>query len=201
MTHENHPLTRQADMDLLNALFHEESPYPFNPFQPDIEANLSQSDQQFSVTDGLSESEISARSQQFMANVDQSWSVTLLQKSLQAKFADLMPQPLLQQLVRGVVQVTNQGISLADQLVQTVQNILPQWPEEDLQVLARPFAYAMRGGSVVTDSSEIDAALPSGSKGSTPKKSWESLSDLEQARTSLAIACHAVSELAVLNRD
>ncbi|MEB3272233.1 MAG: hypothetical protein VKJ85_00475 [Prochlorothrix sp.] len=62
--------------------------------------------------------------------------------------------------------------TLADNLVQCVQQAFPHWSEDDLYVLARPYAYAMRSTSNTP----------------TPEGDWEHLSELEQVRLCLAVA-------------
>ena len=71
-------------------------------------------------------------------------------------------------------------------MVECVLDILPQWDEEDLQVLARPLAYAMRD----VDSEGVELVVAT-------KRPWAQLSEIEQARVSLAVARYAISELAV----
>jgi hypothetical protein len=73
-----------------------------------------------------------------------------------------------------------------EQLVACVRDALPSLAEEDLQVLARPMAYAMRDeASNVTES--VLAA--------TRALDWAALSEIEQARLGLTIAYEALSQL------
>ena len=76
--------------------------------------------------------------------------------------------------------------SMAQQLVQCVQELVPNWAEEDLIVLARPFAYAMRG----TETEAVDSVLEK-----VQHQDWTALTEIEQARTGLAIARYALSQL------
>ena len=75
------------------------------------------------------------------------------------------------------------NMSLAEQLVECVRVVLPDLAREDLQVLARPYAFAMRGNS-----SESTLA-------GAENCQWTDLSDIERARVSLAIARYALAEL------
>jgi hypothetical protein len=68
-------------------------------------------------------------------------------------------------------------------LVQCVKPLLSGWSDDDLQVFARPLAYAMRGNNV----SSIDQLIS--------KNSWENLSQLEQISLSMAIAQYTLTEL------
>jgi hypothetical protein len=68
-------------------------------------------------------------------------------------------------------------------MVQCVQELLPEWGEDVLQVWARPLASAMRG-------SEAEIARP---------VEWDELSESERARLSLAVARYALRQFNDLN--
>lgn len=68
--------------------------------------------------------------------------------------------------------------------MQCIQELLPNWAEDDLLVLARPFAYSMRGAD--TDEFVL---------GNVPSQDWTALSEIEKARTGLAIAQYALAQL------
>jgi hypothetical protein len=78
-------------------------------------------------------------------------------------------------------------LALVDQLVESVQTVLTDWETDDLQVMARPLAFSMRGGQEEV----LEVLLQS-----VRQTDWEALSELEQARLSLAIARYALGELA-----
>ncbi|HAG81788.1 MAG TPA: hypothetical protein DCL61_11625 [Cyanobacteria bacterium UBA12227] len=73
-----------------------------------------------------------------------------------------------------------------DRMIQCVEELLPNWAEDDLQVLARPLAYAMRGAEAET----VELAL-----GAVRPLDWTELSEIERARLSLAIARIAIDDL------
>jgi hypothetical protein len=75
---------------------------------------------------------------------------------------------------------------MAEQLMQCVQELLPNWAEDDLLVLARPFAYSMRS----TDAAVIESMLSN-----LGCQDWTALAEIEQARASLAIAQYALTQL------
>ncbi|NDJ17689.1 hypothetical protein [Myxacorys almedinensis] len=182
----------QVEQDLLNALLKAEGvivngdefelldepqsniTYPWNPADPASEAFFNQLEQDLVLA--LSDSEVAERSQAFSRHIDQLFSATSLQTSLAHKFANV-PQELLNAIARQAQQVAQTTTTLADQLVQCVQDVLPQWAEDDLRVLARPLAYAMRGDEAAS---------------SLPSATWDDLSETEQARMSLAIARYAI---------
>jgi hypothetical protein len=180
----------QAEWDLLNDLFPSDLlPYPWNPYTVEAEAYFMEQDAGNSIMAVFTEAELGERSQRLMNQINQFWSATHLQTSLLKCFAEKIPDELLNRLAQVVTrmteQVSSQSLSLADQLVRCVQELLPEWPEEDLQVLARPFAYAMRGAEPeVRSNSTIPEAT-----------SWSELSEIEQARTCFMIARYALLEV------
>ena len=101
-----------------------------------------------------------------------------------------IPQDWLQAIAHKAYHVLADQKSITDKLVQCVKDLLPNWAEDDLQVLARPFAYAMRGVDTKPNTPEIESVL-----GSTNSQEWAALSEIEQARASLAIARYALAEL------
>ncbi len=78
------------------------------------------------------------------------------------------------------------NLSLGEKLVRCVLALQPQWAEEDLQVLARPLAYAMRGN----ETAAIESTL-AGVRHAPPAE----LTEIEQARLILAVAPYALTEL------
>jgi hypothetical protein len=97
--------------------------------------------------------------------------LTPLTLSLVQKFQSL-PQQLLSTITDNATTLGHQSLTMADRLVACVQDLFPHWASDDLYVLARPYAYAMRGGSPEPATQDP----------------WESLSELEQVRLSLAAA-------------
>ncbi|UBF26780.1 hypothetical protein K9N68_01945 [Kovacikia minuta CCNUW1] len=160
--------------------------YPWNPADPEAEKFFTELEQGFSLDD-WSADEVASRSSNFFSQVNQLWSAATLQDSLSQRFAARIPQELLGTIVQRAQQALASSRSLADQLVQSVQELLPNLAEEDLQVLARPLAYAMRNGE---SHRAVEATLEK-----VRPVSWEELSEIEQARLSLAIARSALTEL------
>jgi len=160
------------------------APYIWNPAAPESEAFFTELEQEFSL-DGWKVDEVASRSSVFFAQVNQLWSTTTLQETLMQRFATRVPQQLLTAIATRAQQVLSTSASLAEQLVQCVQDALPNLAEDDLYVLARPLAYAMRGNDA-----PIEATLER-----VRSIEWDALSDVEQARLSLAIARYALVEL------
>ena len=175
----------QAQMDLLATIVQTDVAYPWNPAQLESESYFTALEEEFALSDSFSDSDIAQKSQVLFAQLEQVWLTTDLQKSLREKFARV-PQDFLTRIAQSVQNATVKYQSLADQMVECVLDILPQWAEEDLQVLARPLAYAMR--EVDSEGAQLVMAT---------RRPWAQLSEIEQARVSLAVARYAISQLAI----
>ncbi len=158
--------------------------YPWNPTDPSAESFLLELEREFSLDD-WDDSEVVSRSSDFFNQLDGLWAATDLKTTLAQKFASV-PQTLLAAIARQAQKVVETSNSLADQLVQCVQDVLPAWADDDLQVLARPLAYAMR-----SDGADVVEATVN----SVRRLEWSDLSETEQARMSLAIARYAIDQL------
>lgn len=166
----------QAELDLLCVLVNDDSTaYLWNPSEPDSEACLLALEQAF-LLDGLSERDLSDRSQALFEQLEQCWQRT----ELSTKFAAI-PRPMLNAIVHRAQQMLAQPLSLSERLIHCVEECFPHWVESDWQVLVRPFAYAMRDGV----ESMMSAAR---------SHDWTELSEIEQARLTLAAAYDALAE-------
>jgi hypothetical protein len=150
--------------------------YPWNPCDREAESFFNSIEQKFSL-DTLTESEVSDRANAFFSHLDTLFAAPTLETSLAQKFATV-PQSILNSIARQAQKLADSSASLADQLVLCVQEALPQWAEDDLQILARPLAYSMRGEEQTVRSTD-----------------WARLSETEQARLTLAIAQYALKEI------
>ena len=175
----------QAQMELLATIVQTDVAYPWNPAQLESESYLTALEEELALSDSFSDSDIAQKSQVLFAQLEQVWLTTALQKSLREKFARV-PEDFLARIAQSVQKATVKYQSLADQMVECVLDILPQWAEEDLQVLARPLAYAMR--EVDSEGAQLVMAT---------RRPWAQLSEIEQARVSLAVARYAISQLAI----
>ncbi|MEP0918388.1 hypothetical protein [Leptolyngbya sp. FACHB-17] len=149
--------------------------YPWNPADPEAESFFNSLEQKFSL-DALSDAEVADRADAFFSHLDSLFAAPTLETSLAQKFATV-PQSILNTIAQQAQKLANSSATLADQLVQCVQEALPQWAEEDLQVLARPLAYSMRGEEQAVKATD-----------------WARLSETEQAKLTLAIARYALNE-------
>lgn len=163
--------------------------YPWDLTEPDSEQFFAQLERD-SLFIGIESNEINTRSNAFFSRLDTLWATTSLQATLTQQFGVRMPQPLLNAIAHRAQQVVSTSRSLADQLVQCAQaalDNLSELAEDDLYVLARPLASPMRS---VNSQSTTESTLQS-----VRTAAWEELSELEQARLSLAIASYALASL------
>jgi hypothetical protein len=109
-----------------------------------------------------------------------------LSKSLFEKFGQRVPTAWLEKIANSALEVFHSNLSAAQQIVQCVKPLLSHWHEEDLLVLARPVAYAMRGNL-----QSVKENIPS----VVPVIEWNSLSQKEQVSLSLVVAQAALLEL------
>jgi hypothetical protein len=194
-------LPSQIRLEFLEALLQpEDSTYPWNPTAQESEEYFLQREEELALKDLLAD-ELAIRSQAFYNQLDTLWNslasyyncdtksniVAKLQESLQSVFAARVPQEWLQAIAHKASEIVNSQHSMAEQLVKCVQGLLPTWGEEDLFVLARPYAYAMRSNEPQKTAQTV---LESVSEGE-----WANLSEIEQARISLAIAYYALGEI------
>lgn len=190
----------QADLELLEVLLEsEDGTYPWNPADQHSDEYFLQLEQQFQMEDVLNE-ELTARSQAFYNQLDTMWSglfnsrhykcntkafVSNLQKTLQTSFASCVPQDWMAKIAQKATEIFDSQQIIGEQLVQCVQAVLPHWEAEDLSVMARPLAYAMRSGTQ-SEKSALDIFS---------NREWATLSEIEKAKVSLAIAYYALNQL------
>ncbi|MEL6937874.1 MAG: hypothetical protein AAFO84_01630 [Cyanobacteria bacterium J06598_1] len=138
----------------------------------------------------ISDEEAAAGWESLSAQLSQVWgdvtSKAGVLAQLQAKFAGRLPSDFLAAIGEKAQQVAKSGQPMVNQLISCVQDGFSNMAEADLQVMARPMAFAMRGKSA---DEFIEATIQS-----VRKDDWEALSPIEQARLSLAAARYAISQ-------
>jgi hypothetical protein len=191
----HNPISRfqaEAELELVKLLLNSEQPYPWDP--SDIEAESYFAELEQAVASEWSVEELASQHQAFFAQLDTLWSaeissvdtVQALQETLAVQFGSRVPHQLLRSIAEKAQHVFTTNLSLADQLVHCVNGLLPSWSDDDLQVLARPLAFSMRGA----DPEQLEVALRS-----VRYAAWTELSGIDQARLSLAIARYAIAQL------
>ncbi|GAB4463257.1 MAG: hypothetical protein OHK0037_15540 [Elainellaceae cyanobacterium] len=185
----------QAELELLQVVLDDaDASYPWNPADPAASGYFEQLEQE--VAAGWPADALDPYVQTLSTQFDQLWAAVdaaqpalttaAFSSGLFQRFADRVPQGLLERLVQQAQMAIASSNSLADQLVASVRDVLPEWGDDDLYVLARPFAYAMRDKS--------ENGLLEGALRSVRSEAWEDLSSIEQARLSLAIARHIIDQ-------
>jgi hypothetical protein len=179
----------QAEMELLRQILQEKESYLWSPASPAAASYFADLEQEV-LNAGWTTEDLTEQGQIFAARLEQVWAtIPVVSQSavLFQRLSSQMPKALLDRIMQRAQQVIADQLSLADQLVQCVQDSLPNWDNDDLQVLARPFAYAMRG----SETESLDSVLKS-----VRAAEWDELTSVEQARLSLAVARYAISQAA-----
>lgn len=189
----------QIQEELLELLLQpEEEFYPWDPTHPEAEAYFAELEGGFSIEEIQDDQEIAQASLAFFERLNQCWELPLestiestiesnidsLKTALANGCASCMPTEWLEAIASRAQEVVDKNLSLAEQLVLCVKPLLQNWTEDDLLVLARPWAYAMRSSS---DSMNVS--------GSVKSQQWHSLSSIQQVRLSLEVAHSALIEL------
>jgi hypothetical protein len=196
MSHFSSPVASQNDssaqnpqnteLDLLYSILENEDHYPWQPHAPESAAYFDALAQTWDA-DGLSPAETERHWQTLSSQAVQLWGAeTHLMARLSEQFGHRVPQGILTQLAQQVQHAAQQGGSLIDQMMMAVDSILTQWDVDDLRVMARPLAVAMRDGHGDVLAATLRA---------TGTGEWDTLSDVEQARLGLAIARYAFDHL------
>lgn len=185
------PSQARAELELLDCLLTADATsYPWNPANPEAQAYFAALEEEVAQSWGTDD--FSPYIDQLSAQLDAVWDAyptsvaALFPAAVEQRLLAQLPATLLDGLVQQAQGAIAQANTLADQLVLAVQSFFPTWDPSDLQVLARPYAYAMR------DVAEVDPL--EGALQSLPSEDWDSLSEIEQARLSLAIARYIISQ-------
>ncbi len=195
-----HASPSQLNLEFLEDLLrYDDASYPWNPADEESESYFVELEQQCLIQDVLDE-ELTARSQTFYNQLDTLWSnhrqldnstiiqttVTTLKENLQTSFGSSIPSHWLNLIVRKAAEVFNHKQSISEQLIDCAQSVLPTWGIEDLLVLARPYAYAMRSG----ETQNLESVL-----NNVDDREWTALSEIEQAKATVAIAYYTLNLL------
>jgi hypothetical protein len=178
----------QAEAELIDCLL--TSPtldYPWDPTEPATADYYTESDRYFSLDD-WSDTEIEQKSQSFFTQIQACWLDTSSPERefnpaqlLTDKFGHRVPHQWLAAIATKVSSLANSQLEPVEQLVQSVQDLLTNWAADDLLVMARPYAYAMRCDPGVNDPDRIVRPLE-----------WTELTELERAKLTILIAQYAI---------
>ncbi len=180
-----------AELELLQVLCEdEEAIYPWIPATLESEAYLNDLEQETAQFEAWSEQALAEGATQFYAHLDQLLTLAgpqPLVAVVQERFAALIPQSIIEAIATKAQQVVSSSHSLTHQLIDCVSEVMHQWETEDLEVLARHFAFSMRGP-------ELETTINKTLENVRPLE-WDALSEVEQARLSLAAACYSLDQL------
>lgn len=185
--------------ELLQALLQsDEEVYPWNPAEPEAEAFFAELEGGFFLDYWQEEEELKHSSQALFDRLHKCWDTVCpqespavsasesLSRSLSERFAQRVPTAWLETISNIALEVIHSNLSVAEQIVQCVKPLLPNWHEEDLLLLARPVAYAMRS-NLQSPKENIPSVVPI--------LDWNSLSQKEQISLSLVVAQAALTQL------
>lgn len=185
---ERHELA-EAEAELMDCLLASSTTnYPWNPAEPEAAEYFTESDRHFTFDD-WSDEQITHQSQSFFASIQSCWDPLIPESeltlaALTAKFGARVPQQWLAKIATNVSNLANSKLEPVEQLVQSVQDLLSNWATDDLLVMARPYAYAMRCNPGVDNPDNIVRPLE-----------WIELSEMERAKLTILIAQHAIDSL------
>jgi len=176
----------KVEQDLLQLVL-QEVQYPWNPaeseaFFASIEA---------ATVDEWEPGELAAQGEAIATQLDSLWAeidqtaANSQVAALLARVSGRVPQQIIAGIVQRSQQLVSSNLSLADRMVQCVQDFLACNPE-DLLLTSRKFAVVRSRGAV---SNSLDTALQQISAAD-----WDALPIGEQAYLSLAIAHAALTE-------
>jgi hypothetical protein len=187
------------ELELLESLLEsEDTTYPWNLADTASDDYFHHLEEKFDWQD-FPEGELIGSADNFYQNLDIIWdkvdevqqhnfyknTVNSLQKALENTFSTI-PGFLLTAIAQKATEVVKIEQLASEKLVQCVEALLPGWQIDDLLVLARPFAYSMRSSEPQT--------LTNLSR-DFQQQDWANLSEIEQAKISLAIANYALQYL------
>jgi hypothetical protein len=195
-----------VQLELLEALLDSEDiNYPWNPADSETEDFFREVELNFESKLGMSDflnAELPARSQAFHEHLDCLWSnvatnqhykcntkiniIASLKESLQVAMISRVPQNWIEMIAEKAAEIFSPTKSMGEQLALCAKAVLPNLGTEDLLVLARPYSYAMRN----SETQSLESAL-----NKVGEHEWKNLSEIEQARVSLAVAYYALRQL------
>lgn len=177
---------QQYELELLHSILGPEATYPWNLSDPAARECLDRLEQQVPA-DAWSDEAFESKWQAISQVSAQLWDASSVSVAtvLARRFSDRIPADLLTRIAEGAKAAAASGQSILDQMVATAQSVMTDWEGDDLRVMARPLAMAMR-----SEGDHLDRYLSADAS-----VEWEQLSEVQQAQLSLAIAHYALTEL------
>lgn len=164
-------IKQQIYQDLLDKLLLDNENYPWSvETSEDYYEGL---DPAFGLEEYLKSPKAEQKSSDFFNQIKQLYPPNPLGKvnqTLSEQFGELVPANWLEAIAQQAQNNFQETSLELEKLLNCVQPLFSHWFREDLQVFARPIAYAMRGTQTL------------------PQKNWTELTESEQIRLTLAIA-------------
>lgn len=189
---EDNAAQLEAQAELLHVVL-DESPYPWLADEA-VDSYGAQIETAGQDVLEISDEEARVGWQRLSATLSATWGAAgvmapLNQKLIQ-KFAGRLPADVIARIGERAQQLMNggeaAGQNVLDQMLACVQDVLSHVANDDLRVMGRPMAMAMRGSSA---DEFVEATIKS-----VRSAEWAALSPIEQARLGLAAARYAISQ-------
>lgn len=181
------PALRNAQAELLQAVLETEA-YPW--LANETAKNYSEEAEAAGQALEISDDEVAKGWEVLSTRLNGMWGDTGIVAQLKQKFANRLPAEMMARIGERAQQMVSSGEAagqnVLEQMLACVQDVLSYVAEDDLRVIGRPMATAMRGSSA-------DELLEVTIK-SVRAAEWEALSPIEQARLGLAAARYAVAQ-------
>jgi hypothetical protein len=180
------PQSWSPEAELTHSLLSLDHSYPWNPADLEAGKYFQRQEEQSGLHD-WSEADVQQAAASFFANLNKCWpdAQSDLINRLCQQFATQMPRVWLEKIAAEVTQIASQKISTANQLVSCVKELMPNWEEEDLLVLARPYSYAMRSNPSADSSNNLAQPID-----------WLKLSEMDQAKLTMLVTKYALDQIA-----
>ncbi|MGB2927219.1 MAG: hypothetical protein WBB82_18110 [Limnothrix sp.] len=139
----------------------------------------------FEVLTGEDAAELGDRSVRFFDGLDNLFSSNVYIKRLQEYFGERIPTAKLQEITTVCRELVARDLSRLERLCLSLDELLPQWSQDDVQLLTRAYSGAFRSGQSLLERSPQSEA-------------WDELSELGQAKCLVAIAYFVLTDLETL---
>jgi hypothetical protein len=185
------PQSLSPEAELTHSLLALGNSYPWNPADLEAESYFQRQEDQ-SVLQEWSEEDVQQAAASFFAKLNKCWPDTPIDliNRLCQQFATQMPRVWLEKIAAEVTQIASQKMPTANQLVSCVKELMPNWEEEDLLVLARPYSYAMRSNPSADSINNLAQPID-----------WLELSEMDQAKLTMLVTKYALDQIADQTND
>lgn len=183
-----HSQQEQAELDFVHQIMAGDEGYCWEPSAPGSEAYLDWLERRWLAT---AEAPLELQEESFFATLNAAWdsleSSTTIETTITAVLGDRLPQERLRHLLTTAKRVLASGQPLGEQLVQCIQNLVPELHRDDLFTMARPYATVMRDRHSPTSLDQVRTSVRAAQ--------WDDLVPLERARLGLELSHYILAHL------